>query len=173
MKVMDFNDIPSTKPYLLRAIHEWCSDNGYTPYMAVSVDHTVEVPMAFVNDGQIVLNVSYGATQGLQMANDMVSFKGRFSGQVQDIFVPVGRILAIYARENGQGMAFPATDSSAPTTDVAKNLQSAAQKTAVKGPSLVSVKPVSASENVTHNTSDDDFSPKPPTGGGVSLRRVK
>lgn len=173
MKVMDFNDIPSTKPYLLRAIHEWCSDNGYTPYMAVSVDHTVEVPMAFVNDGQIVLNVSYGATQGLQMANDMISFKGRFSGQVQDIFVPVGRVLAIYARENGQGMAFPATDSSVPTKDVAKDLRAAGQKNAVKGPSLVPVNPAGIGEKPTNHSSTDDFSPKPPTGGGVSLRRVK
>ena len=173
MKVMDFNDIPSTKPYLLRAIHEWCSDNGYTPYMAVSVDHTVEVPMTFVNDGQIVLNVSYGATQDLQMANDMVSFKGRFSGKVQDIFVPVGRVLAIYARENGQGMAFPVTDSSAPTADVAKNLQSDAPKPSGKGPSLVSVNPAGTSENVANSSPEDDFSPKPPAGGGVGLRRVK
>ena len=170
---MDFNDIPSTKPYLLRAIHEWCSDNGYTPYMAVSVDHSVEVPMAFVNDGQIVLNVSYGATQGLQMASDMVSFKGRFGGQVQDIFVPVSRVLAIYARENGQGMAFPATATPDPTGTVAKNLQPVDSQKAPKGPSLVSVSGVSTHESVTNSSPDDDSSPKPPAGGGLGLRRVK
>jgi stringent starvation protein B len=173
MKVMDFNDIPSTKPYLLRAIHEWCSDNGYTPYMAVSVDHTVEVPAAFVNDGQIVLNVSYGATQGLQMANDMVSFKGRFSGKVQDIFVPVNRVLAIYARENGQGMAFPATDKQVAALDVAKQPQPASATSQAKAPALVSVVTSSHRENASDASSETDPTPRPPTGGGAGLRRVK
>ncbi len=172
MKVMDFNDIPTTKPYLLRAIHEWCSHNGYTPYLSVSVDHTVEVPMAFVSDSQIVLNVSYGATQGLELTNDMVSFKGRFGGKVQDIFVPISRVLAIYARENGQGMAFPATETPSADTAVASSQQPGIATTTAKGPTLVSVAPVSVDKKAITSEDDNDFFPKPPPGGG-GLRRVK
>tara|TARA_B110000208_G_C11752188_1_gene423890 strand:+ start:525 stop:1043 length:519 start_codon:yes stop_codon:yes gene_type:complete len=172
MKVMDFNDIPTTKPYLLRAIHEWCSHNGYTPYMAVSVDHTVEVPMAFVSDSQIVLNVSYGATQGLELTNDMVSFKGRFGGKVQDIFVPISRVLAIYARENGQGMAFPATETPSADITVASSQQPGIAAPAAKGPTLVSVAPVSVDKKAMTSADDNDSFPKPPSGGG-GLRRVK
>lgn len=97
----------STKPYLIRAIHEWCSDNGLTPYLAVSVDATVHVPMEYVSDGEIVLNSSYDATSALQLGNEFISFKARFGGKPRDISVPVDRVLAVYARENGQGMAFP------------------------------------------------------------------
>ena len=97
----------STKPYLLRALYEWCSDNGLTPYIAVKVDASVRVPMEYVKDGEIVLNVSMDATSALQMDNDYISFKARFGGQPREIVVPTGRVMAIYARENGQGMAFP------------------------------------------------------------------
>ncbi|WP_341685616.1 ClpXP protease specificity-enhancing factor [Limnohabitans sp.] len=103
-------DYPSTKPYLLRAIYEWCGDNGLTPYVAVKVDASVRVPMEFVKDGEIVLNVSMDATSALQMDNDYISFKARFGGQPREIVVPVDRVLAIYARENGQGMAFPISE---------------------------------------------------------------
>jgi stringent starvation protein B len=100
-------DATSTRPYLLRALHEWCTDNGLTPYVAVLVDATVQVPMEYVKDGEIVLNVSYDATSGLVLGNDYIEFKARFAGVPRDILVPVKRVLAIYARENGQGMAFP------------------------------------------------------------------
>lgn len=96
----------STRPYLVRALHEWCTDQGYTPYVAVWVDHRVQVPMAFVQDGQIVLNVSYDASQGLRIDNEFLTFKGRFSGQVHDIMVPMDHVVAIYARETGEGMSF-------------------------------------------------------------------
>jgi stringent starvation protein B len=97
----------STKPYLLRAIHEWCTDNGFTPYIAVYVDHRVRVPMEYVKNKEIVLNVGFEATSGLKMANDWIEFKARFGGHSREISVPVDHVIAIYARENGQGMAFP------------------------------------------------------------------
>lgn len=97
---------PSTQPYLIRALHEWCVDNGFTPYLAVAVDETVRVPREYVHDGQIVLNVSLDATGGLHLGNEYIEFKSRFSGAVRDISVPVHRVMAIYAKENGQGMAF-------------------------------------------------------------------
>jgi stringent starvation protein B len=100
-------DASSTRPYLLRALHEWCTDNGYTPYVAVLVDETVQVPMEYVKNGEIVLNVSYDATSSMTLGNEYIEFKARFAGVAREIIVPVSRVLAIYARENGQGMAFP------------------------------------------------------------------
>lgn len=90
----------------MRAIYEWCTDNGYTPYMAVKVNHAARVPMEFVRNGEIVLNISFGATSGLKMDNDAVAFKARFGGVSRDIYVPVENVVALYASENGQGMAF-------------------------------------------------------------------
>ncbi|MFM7698812.1 MAG: ClpXP protease specificity-enhancing factor [Limnohabitans sp.] len=98
----------STRPYLVRALHEWCTDNGLTPYVTVSVDDSVQVPREYVNNGEIVLNVSFDATSGLKLDNDFIQFKARFGGVARDILIPMGRVMAIYARENGQGMAFPA-----------------------------------------------------------------
>lgn len=100
--------VPSTKPYVLRALHEWCTDHHLTPYLAVAVDGSVQVPMEFVQDGQIVLNVSYDATSQLVIGQDVVDFKARFGGASREVVVPISHVLAIYARENGQGMAFPA-----------------------------------------------------------------
>jgi stringent starvation protein B len=97
----------STKPYLLRALYEWCTDNGFTPHIAVRVDNRTRVPRQFVRDGEIVLNISFEATSQLQMGNEMIEFNARFSGKSHKIEVPVPNVLAIYARENGQGMAFP------------------------------------------------------------------
>ena len=97
----------STRPYLIRALHEWCSDNGLTHYLAVSVDATVRVPMDYVRNAEIVLNVGLDATSGLTLGNERIEFKARFGGVARDISVPVDRVLAIYARENGQGIAFP------------------------------------------------------------------
>ncbi|WP_179403181.1 ClpXP protease specificity-enhancing factor [Burkholderia guangdongensis] len=96
----------STKPYLLRALYEWCTDNGYTPHIAVRVDNSTRVPRQFVRNGEIVLNVSFDATSQLQMGNEWIEFTARFSGQAHKIEIPVANVLAIYARENGQGMAF-------------------------------------------------------------------
>ena len=101
------NNTPSTRPYLIRALHEWCCDNGFSPFMAVHVDASVQVPMEFVKNGEIVLNVGVDATSALRLGNDFVEFKARFGGVVRDIVVPVDHVVAIYARENGQGMAFP------------------------------------------------------------------
>jgi len=97
---------PSTKPYLLRAIHDWCTDAGYTPFVAVAVDDSVRVPPEFVNNGEIVLNISPLATSRLAIGNEAIEFRARFGGVARDVYVPVARVLAIYARENGQGMAF-------------------------------------------------------------------
>lgn len=104
----------STRPYLLRALHEWCSDSGLTPYIVVRVDDTVHVPREYVSNGEIVLNVSDEATSELQISNEFVVFKARFGGRPRDISVPMGRVAAIYARENGQGMAFPVEESQPP-----------------------------------------------------------
>ena len=95
-------DPSSTRPYLLRALHEWCTDNGYTPYIAVQVDEMVQVPQEYVKNGEIVLNVSYDATSNMSLGNDVIEFKARFAGTPREIIVPVDRVLAIYARENGQ-----------------------------------------------------------------------
>jgi stringent starvation protein B len=101
-------ELPSTRPYLIRAMHQWCTDHGFTPHLAVKVGPGVRVPMEHVHDGQIVLNVGMEATQGLELGNDWIAFKARFGGVARDLLVPVDHVLAIYARENGQGMAFPA-----------------------------------------------------------------
>ena len=98
--------LPSTKPYLLRAIWEWCCDNGLTPHIAVTVDARTRVPREFVRDGQIVLNLGPDATNKLQIGNELVEFQARFGGVARELSVPIGRVTAIYARENGAGMAF-------------------------------------------------------------------
>ena len=97
----------STRPYLIRALHDWCTDNGFTPYLAVHVDRSVQVPMEYVKNNEIVLNVGFEATSGLKLGNEYIEFRARFGGMARDILVPVDHVVAIYARENGQGMAFP------------------------------------------------------------------
>jgi stringent starvation protein B len=101
----------STRPYLIRALHDWCTDNGFTPYLAVYVDRSVQVPQEYVKNNEIVLNVSFEATSQLQLGNEYIEFKARFGGMARDISVPVDHVIAIYARENGQGMAFPVPTS--------------------------------------------------------------
>jgi stringent starvation protein B len=96
----------STKPYLIRAIHEWCTDSGLTPHLVVAVGKHTRVPMEFAKDGQIVLNVSQGATRNLLIGNDFIRFSARFNGASRDIEVPVDAVLSIYARENAQGLSF-------------------------------------------------------------------
>jgi stringent starvation protein B len=107
----------STKPYLLRALYEWCTDNGYTPHIAVRVDNQTRVPRQFVRDNEIVLNISFEATSQLQMGNEWIEFSARFSGKSHKIEVPVANVLAIYARENGQGMAFPVDSAGGEAAD--------------------------------------------------------
>jgi len=101
------NQGTSTRPYLVRALHDWCTDNGFTPYLAVFVDSSVQVPTEYVKNNEIVLNVGFEATSGLKLGNDFIEFKARFGGVAREILVPVDHVVAIYARENGQGMAFP------------------------------------------------------------------
>ncbi|MFA5080926.1 MAG: ClpXP protease specificity-enhancing factor [Hydrogenophilaceae bacterium] len=94
------------QPYFLRALYEWCVDNGYTPYVTVKVDTGAKVPVAYVKDSQIVLNIGPAAVRNLQMDNTWLSFSARFGGVAQVIEVPVANVLAIYAKETGDGMSF-------------------------------------------------------------------
>ena len=96
----------STKPYLVRAIHEWCVDAGYTPHIVVAVDSQTRVPMAYVKDGEIVLNLNYAATKDLHIDNELVTFSARFGGVSQNLYVPMQAVKGIFARETGQGMFF-------------------------------------------------------------------
>lgn len=157
----------STKPYLLRAIYEWCTDSGYTPHIAVKVDAATTVPMEYVRKGEIVLNISYGATSGLKMDNDAIHFRARFNGVSREIYIPVQNVLAIYANENGQGMAFEVNQTAsemAPPREPAETVSAA-------------LAPVPAAE--THGaeqlsrTPDDDGTEPPKKGGRPTLTRVK
>ena len=151
-------DATSTRPYLLRALHEWCTDQGYTPYVAVLVDETVQVPLEYVKNGEIVLNVSYDATAGMTLGNEFIEFKARFGGVPREIIVPVNRVMAIYARENGQGMSFPMDTSPAPSATA-------------PSPS----RPVLSAVDTSHAmTGSDDEPPTPtPPSGRPTLTRVK
>lgn len=133
-------EIPSTKPYLIRAIHEWCIDQGYTPYMAVSVDARTKVPREHVKDGQIVLNLGPEATHQLLMGNDLITFSARFNGVAQALSIPVENIAAIYARENGQGMAFEVTPHVEGAADVTEPSVEAPQPAPTGRPHLTRIK---------------------------------
>jgi len=130
-------DASSTRPYLLRALHEWCTDSGFTPYVAVVVDETVQVPLEYVKNGEIVLNVSYDATAGMTLGNEFIEFKARFGGVPREIIVPINRVMAIYARENGQGMSFPmslspASEAVKPTASAGRPVLSAVDSSSVE-----------------------------------------
>jgi stringent starvation protein B len=160
----------STKPYMLRAIYEWCTDSGFTPYLAVKVDAATTVPMEYVKKGEIVLNISFGATSGLKMENEAIHFHARFGGVSREIYVPVQNVLAIYANENGQGMAFEVTSTAAETAAPAP----AAESPLSSVPSLASV-PNAAAEKPAAEASplpDDDNDP-PKKGGRPTLTRIK
>ena len=105
----------STRPYLIRAIYEWCVDSGLTPYLAVRVNEQTEVPIAFVKDGEIVLNLSAGAVRNLEMGNDLITCTGRFGGMPFDLMVPVDAVIGIFAKENGQGLMFQGTEPQQPS----------------------------------------------------------
>jgi stringent starvation protein B len=105
---------PSTKPYLMRAIYDWCVDSGYTPYISVTVDSVTRVPMEYVKDGQIVLNIGPVAVERFKIGNELIEFSARFNGAGREISIPIGAVSAIYARENGQGLSFEVTAADAP-----------------------------------------------------------
>ena len=107
----------STRPYLIRAIYEWCVDSGLTPYLAVRVDEHTEVPRSHVKDGEIVLNLSADAVRNLQMGNEMITCTGRFGGVPFDLMVPVGATIGIFAKETGQGLVFQSDDPQYPPPD--------------------------------------------------------
>lgn len=161
----------STKPYLLRAIYEWCTDNGYTPYLAVFVDARAQVPMDYVKHDEIVLNISFDATSQLHLGNDLIEFQARFGGVSRKIEVPVDNVLAIYARENGQGMAFPVDRKAlaAPETAVETVPKLAPVSTAGEEDEVQDV--VKDGESITV---EQDSRPDPPkTGNRPSLKVVK
>jgi stringent starvation protein B len=136
---------PSTKPYLMRAIYEWCVDSGYTPYLSVTVDSVTRVPMEYVKDGQIVLNIGPVAVERFNIGNDLIEFSARFNGAGREISIPIGAVSAIYARENGQGLSFEITAADAP-----------------------------ASAQIAKADESDETRPEPPRPSGKpSLRRVK
>jgi stringent starvation protein B len=129
----------STKPYMLRAMHEWCVDNNLTPHLVVAVNSRTRVPMAYVKDGEIVLNINYGATRDLHMDNESVVFSARFGGVSQNIYVPMDAVRGIFARENGQGMFFeleePAVDVEQGTDGKLTSGEDIASEDASKNPS--------------------------------------
>ncbi len=111
----------SQQPYFLRALYEWCVDNGHTPFLTVKVDQRTRVPVSYVKDGQIVLNLGPAAVRDLHMDNDWVSFSARFGGVSQVIEIPVANVLAIFARETGEGMAFAQAQAAAGGPAVVEN----------------------------------------------------
>jgi stringent starvation protein B len=148
----------STRPYLIRALHDWCTDNGFTPYVAVFVDAQVQVPSEYVKNNEIVLNVGFEATSSLKLGNERIEFKARFGGSAREIVVPIDHVIAIYARENGQGMAFPMPgDVQPPTAQGATPSRSA--------PRLTLTDPGKGA--------GDPPQPEPPAGGRPSLKRIK
>jgi len=160
----------STKPYLLRAIYEWCTDNGYTPYIAAMVDAYTHAPREFVKNNEIVLNISFNATSGLKMENDLISFHARFGGVSRNISIPVDNVVAIYARENGQGMAFEATKSSANQIDFSEDNS----ENSIPAPTLSSVPSLKADQSNAGDADDEDKNPEPPKKGGrPTLTRIK
>jgi stringent starvation protein B len=164
----------STRPYLIRALHDWCTDNGFTPYLAVYVDASVQVPMEYVKNHEIVLNVGFDATSGLRLGNEFVEFKARFGGVARDIVVPIDHVIAIYARENGQGMAFPvpteATPTVAPVGPVEPALSLAPASVGLRLASPAVSEPEAPS---APTPPDDDPVPQPPGGTRPALKRVK
>ena len=144
------SEVP-TKPYILRALYEWCVDNGYTPHLAVKVDSHVQVPSEYVKAGEITLNISPTAVHKLQMGNEQIEFSARFGGVARQIAVPIAAVHALYARETGHGMTFDAEPAKPPVQADAAGEPVKAVPTALPAPS----------------------DPKKPTGGKPRLTRVK
>jgi len=174
----------STRPYLIRALHDWCTDNGFTPYLAVHVDAGVQVPMEYVKNHEIVLNIGFEATSGLKLGNEFVEFKARFGGVAREIVVPIDHVVAIYARENGQGMAFPMPAQPTETSTDPAPAASAKPAATVRGLRLASSDdaaepaaaepPVAAPDPSTATEPPDDGPDAPsPAPGRPSLKRIK
>jgi stringent starvation protein B len=172
---MNALDAGSTRPYLIRALYEWCTDHGLTPYVAVRVDESVQVPREYVKNNEIVLNISFDATSSLKLGNEFIEFKARFSGSAREIIVPIDHVIAIYARENGQGMAFPAPEQDAAANHLTPGFSSALS--AQDGPAetrLMQLVPDTAA--APGSDPDNNESPEPPKtsqGARPSLKRVK
>ena len=162
------NNGSSTRPYLIRALHEWCTENGFTPYIAVFVDTSVHVPPEYVKNNEIVLNVGFEATSALQLGNEFIEFKARFGGSSRQITVPVSHVIAIYARENGQGMAFPA-----PTVEATGTPGSELARDAVDTKRPFAGGPHLALAEDTASAAASEEPPEPPTPGRPALKRVK
>ena len=169
----------STRPYLIRALHDWCTDNGFTPYLAVYVSAGVQVPMEYVKNNEIVLNVGFEATSGLQLGNEFIEFKARFGGVSREIVVPVDHVVAIYARENGQGMAFPVpaepSATGAPASAVEPGRLGGLRLARSAGDQDDESTPVAALPLSVPVSADDPQSDPPAPGGGgrPTLKRVK
>jgi stringent starvation protein B len=184
MTQVSTTEIPgsSTRPYLIRALHDWCTDNGFTPYLAVHVDRSVQVPMEYVKNNEIVLNVGFEATSSLKLGNDFIEFRARFGGMARDILVPVDHVVAIYARENGQGMAFPmpAGESEATVGDGGPVSHSTAPASD-SGPRGLRLAPAGApsDEGTPQAPADDDDTDPPdaptpaPSSPRPALKRIK
>lgn len=164
----------STKPYLLRALYEWCTDSGFTPYIVVIVDSSTKVPMEFVKNGEIVLNISFSATAQLKIDNNFVHFRARFGGVSREIEVPIENVSAIYARENGQGMTFDANLAER-VVGKKKNLAEEADASNQKAEPVLTLAAVPTGDGQKSiKEGDDDDQPDPPKRGGrPTLTRIK
>lgn len=174
--MIDALEAATTRPYLIRALYEWCTDNSYTPYLAVKVDGSVQVPVEYVKNGEIVLNISFDATSSLVLGNEYIEFKGRFAGKARDIMVPVSQVLAIFAKENGHGLVFPASNfkTEKSTSSVLVN-SSLLHGAATTGPDVKLVKLTSVESG--SNVNDSQVDPEPPKSPSVGpkplLTRIK
>ncbi len=164
----------STRPYLIRALHEWCTENGFTPYIAVFVDASVRVPPEYVKNNEIVLNIGLEATNALRLGNEFIEFKARFGGTAREIAVPVTHVIAIYARENGQGMAFPAPSGGAGASGQA-NVDGAEAKRGVPHLTLADEAdgPTAVATPAARPAKAPETPEPPPSPGRPSLKRVK
>ncbi len=148
----------STKPYLIRAIYEWCADSGFTPYINVKVDENTRVPIEYVKNGEIVLSISQQATRNLTIGNDILQFSARFNGVSREIAVPIYAVQSIFARENGQGVFF---DPESPPADAAAPGATAATPA---GPTLQSVPITGTAAPASDAAGGDDLMPDKPKG---------
>jgi stringent starvation protein B len=151
--------VPSTKPYLIRAIYEWCAEAGLTPYLSVKVDQNTRVPLEYVKNGEIVLNISMSATRNLTISNDLVQFSARFNGVSREVSVPVYAISGIFSRENGQGLFFQPEDAPVPEQSV--------EQSADAIPDAPDISVVSSTQP------PDDAAPPRPQPGKGRLKLVK
>jgi stringent starvation protein B len=157
-------EIP-TKPYLLRALYEWCVDNGYTPHLAVKVDSQAQVPVEYVKDGEITLNIAPSAVHKLQMGNELIEFSARFGGVARQIVATVPSVFALYARETGQGMTF---EVEAPKPAVQGQAEAEPTVPVLNSPAVLV-----PSRDATPTVPAPAPEPTKPTGGKPQLRRIK